>query len=338
MIKEVIVQIKVEEYGPELYRINDTGSLVRKSLCTVISDDTEQDNEFVLPEKWCVSHCKESLAWIQKNSEIGGDFITVNRYYMFPNNKNMSNSSYAFPEGYTEITQDQFFAHVWEKEFKKEEPKKWNPQVGEWVLYIGESENLVKCRKVTAITEDNLHFEYIDGEVFDNDKMYYRKASPNEIPQPEPVLIAKAGEWVKITSFGRIKSGYKYIINKPYLLIEDLNKEHGFTAVDEELGVNGYYWRSIISQSIIFERCEAHEPVVQETTEDNYVPSVNEEHEEKLCNMEIAGSIAGFKFTRKDLDMIVSMYDLVVEYGGKLDLDTITETQFKVNSRHDSTV
>ena len=122
MIKEVIVQIKVEEYGPELYRINDTGSLVRKSLCTVISDDTEQeDNEFVLPEKWCVSHCKESLAWIQKNSEIGGDFITVNRYYMFPNNNHMSNSSYAFPEGYAEITQDQFFAHVWEKELKKEE-------------------------------------------------------------------------------------------------------------------------------------------------------------------------------------------------------------------------
>ena len=36
MSKDITVQIKVKEYGPELYKINETGSFIRKELCTVI--------------------------------------------------------------------------------------------------------------------------------------------------------------------------------------------------------------------------------------------------------------------------------------------------------------
>ena len=36
MSKDITVQITVQEYGPELYKINETGSFIRKELCTVI--------------------------------------------------------------------------------------------------------------------------------------------------------------------------------------------------------------------------------------------------------------------------------------------------------------
>ena len=36
MSKDITVQITVQEYGPELYKINKTGSFIRKELCTVI--------------------------------------------------------------------------------------------------------------------------------------------------------------------------------------------------------------------------------------------------------------------------------------------------------------
>jgi len=71
--------------------------------------------------------------------------------------------------------------------------------------------------------------------------------------------------------------------------------------------------------------------------EDNYVSSVEEENAEQLQKIEyldVAGAIAGFKFKPKDLDMIVSIYDLFIEFGGKLDLDTISKAKFEVEERH----
>ena len=57
-------------------------------------------------------------------------------------------------------------------------------------------------------------------------------------------------------------------------------------------------------------------------------------HSQKLEHFQVASTLVGFKFKDKDLDMLVSMYDLVNEFGGKLDLDTITTKEFEVNERH----
>lgn len=58
------------------------------------------------------------------------------------------------------------------------------------------------------------------------------------------------------------------------------------------------------------------------------------DHEEILDQSAVAFSIAGFKFERKDLDMIVSMQELVYDLGGSLDLKTITRVMHEVNERH----
>ena len=91
---------------------------ILKCDCTVIEEPKEESPEpkkFVLPEKWCVKHFDEALEWIQNNAEIGGKRICKSSYYMFPNNELNSNFSYSHPDGYVEITKDQFFKYVLNK-------------------------------------------------------------------------------------------------------------------------------------------------------------------------------------------------------------------------------
>ncbi len=55
--------------------------------------------------------------------------------------------------------------------------------------------------------------------------------------------------------------------------------------------------------------------------------------EEKIKNMKIAAGIVGYNFKHEDLDMLVSLYDLVSRYKGKTDVDMIIDTQQKVEKR-----
>jgi len=73
-----------------------------------------------------------------------------------------------------------------------------------------------------------------------------------------------------------------------------------------------------------FEKCSAPVEEIKDT----------DLHSQKLEHFQVASTLVGFKFKDKDLDMLVSMYDLVNEFGGKLDLDTITTKEFEVNERH----
>ena len=57
-------------------------------------------------------------------------------------------------------------------------------------------------------------------------------------------------------------------------------------------------------------------------------------HSQKLEHFQVASTLVGFKFKDKDLDMLVSMYDLVTKFGGKLDIDTITTKELEINERH----
>lgn len=59
----------------------------------------------------------------------------------------------------------------------------------------------------------------------------------------------------------------------------------------------------------------------------------NMTHEEKIEFMQIASGIVGYVFDRKGLDMLVSLYDLVIEKKGDTDLHTIAKVKCAVEDR-----
>jgi len=59
-------------------------------------------------------------------------------------------------------------------------------------------------------------------------------------------------------------------------------------------------------------------------------------HEEKINYMKIAAGIVGYGFDTKGLDMLVSLYELVIEKRGATDVKTITSVEFEVKKRADN--
>jgi hypothetical protein len=58
-------------------------------------------------------------------------------------------------------------------------------------------------------------------------------------------------------------------------------------------------------------------------------------HEQKINYMRIAAGIVGYGFDNKGLDMLVSLYELVIEKQGESDLKTISEIEADVKKRDD---
>lgn len=58
-------------------------------------------------------------------------------------------------------------------------------------------------------------------------------------------------------------------------------------------------------------------------------------HEEKIKYMQIATGIVGYGFDEKGLDMLVSIYDLVIEKKGSANLENILQVKEEVNKRAD---
>jgi hypothetical protein len=56
-------------------------------------------------------------------------------------------------------------------------------------------------------------------------------------------------------------------------------------------------------------------------------------HEEKINYMRIATGIVGFRFNPKDLDLFVSIYELVIQNQGETDLKAICKIQAEVEAR-----
>ena len=56
-------------------------------------------------------------------------------------------------------------------------------------------------------------------------------------------------------------------------------------------------------------------------------------HEEKINYMKIAAGIVGYGFEPKGLDMLVSIYELIIEKKWDADLKTISEIEAAVNKR-----
>lgn len=58
-------------------------------------------------------------------------------------------------------------------------------------------------------------------------------------------------------------------------------------------------------------------------------------HEEKIHYMQLACGLVQIGFHLKDLDMLVSMYDLVLEKKGNTDLNSMIDIQFEVEKREE---
>ena len=56
-------------------------------------------------------------------------------------------------------------------------------------------------------------------------------------------------------------------------------------------------------------------------------------HEEKIGYMRIAAGMACFGFKNEDLDMLVSLYDLVLDKKGKTSVEDVVEVQIEVKER-----
>ena len=59
-------------------------------------------------------------------------------------------------------------------------------------------------------------------------------------------------------------------------------------------------------------------------------------HEEKINYMKIATGIVGFGFEKRGLDLLVSVYDLVLEKKGETDLRSISKIKAIVEDRADA--
>jgi hypothetical protein len=58
-------------------------------------------------------------------------------------------------------------------------------------------------------------------------------------------------------------------------------------------------------------------------------------HEEKINYMKIAAGICGYGFDTKGLDLMVSLYELVIEKQGDSDLRSISKIEAEVKHRAD---
>lgn len=58
-------------------------------------------------------------------------------------------------------------------------------------------------------------------------------------------------------------------------------------------------------------------------------------HEEKIGYMKIAAGIVGYHFDTKGLDMLISIYELVIEKQGETDLRTVCKVEADVKKRAD---
>lgn len=58
-------------------------------------------------------------------------------------------------------------------------------------------------------------------------------------------------------------------------------------------------------------------------------------HEEKINYMKIAAGMVGYAFEPKGLDLLVSLYELVIEKQGETDLKAVCKIETDVKKRAD---
>lgn len=57
--------------------------------------------------------------------------------------------------------------------------------------------------------------------------------------------------------------------------------------------------------------------------------------EEKINFMSISCGVCGMGFTEEGLDLLISLYELILEKQGSTDIDSISEIQFKAKQREE---
>lgn len=59
-------------------------------------------------------------------------------------------------------------------------------------------------------------------------------------------------------------------------------------------------------------------------------------HEEKINYMRIAAGICGYGFKNESLDLLVSLYELILEKQGKSDIEDMVRVEVAVKQRADA--
>jgi hypothetical protein len=57
-------------------------------------------------------------------------------------------------------------------------------------------------------------------------------------------------------------------------------------------------------------------------------------HEEKISYMKVAAGIIGYNFHVQDLDMLVSIYDKILQKKGDTDLKDLVDIQIKIERKY----
>ena len=140
----------------------------------------------------------------------------------------------------------------------------------------------------------------------------------------------------------------KEVKNRQGFICEDLNEKK---RIWEKLTDAGYPMHSSYEDCdkdylhIVFSTSEFCGGFSQNITEylnedkffgENEWTPENEEmtHEQKLEYMNLAGGIVGFRFADKELDMLVTTYDLIIEKQGRTDIADLCKVRADVNDRH----
>lgn len=186
------------------------------------------DEEFVLPEKWCVKHYPETLIWIKENAEKNGNKITKRHFYNFPADEYGNNSSFCILNGYTEITLEQFKEHVLgEKEVQLKsvpvsELKEINPPFdkdGNLNFYKSKPATLGKFYIYDSVTK-----KYVEGG---NKKIIGYKLVKEEYKEAVRFILLKYDSWFRFDErFDKNfeEYGVNFYNNNTSAIVEELKK------------------------------------------------------------------------------------------------------------------
>lgn len=136
-----------------------------------------------------------------------------------------------------------------------------------------------------------------------------------------PVLIAKAGEWVKIIDFGSSKPCDDWHLNTPYQLIEDLTEKNGFYVVKDCSGYRGNGWSHAFKNGMKFEKCYAPVGEVKEESIKNPIDKVTIELLDmvlRMCNIQLSHAL---------IDKIIDVVELIEEKGEETSLMDVCKMQ-----------
>lgn len=304
----------------------------------------------------------------KKYADIWMGYTLPSNANYFNSNKHWSKNKSTMEMHYKEITNDQFFDHVFNKMFTSDmpapEPKgyciKRTPENAEvlnkWAKTVGEnlqenngyiySENIYDNKMgfgsnywsedlIEGFTELHTVEEFFEKVNYKPElEMSNFEKAINSVA--EPVLIAKAGDWVKIVDFGVSQPFDNWHLNTPYELLKDLTEENGFYVVKDSGGCSGNGWNHAFKNGMKFERCS---PLLEEVKEETGTINIqinqdvldhlmSEEKPIDKVTIDVLDSVlrmCNIQLSRNLIDKIIDAVELIEDKKGNVNIGDVLE-------------